>query len=67
MALAVIAEVLGSAAAWLRSGAAAQRSAAEFAEAGLEAMPEARFGVYLLGAAGLLAVAQFLENGGFVE
>ena len=62
MALAVIAEVLGSAAAWLRSGAAVRRSAAEFAKAGLEAMPEARFGVYLLGAAGLLAVISLLSG-----
>ena len=62
MALGVIAEALGSAAAWLRSGAAAQRSAAEFAEAGLEAMPEAHFGVYLLGAAGLLAVISLLSG-----
>ncbi len=61
MALAVFAAVLGLAGAWLRSGAAAARSAEEFAEAGLEIMPAAHIGIYLLGAAGLLLVIALLS------
>ena len=61
LALAAFSAVLGLAAAWLRSGAAAARSAAEFAEAGLEAMPRARFPVYLLGALGLLEITVLLS------
>ena len=60
LALAAFAAVLGLLAAWLRSGAAAAKSAAEFAEAGLEAMPSARIGVYLWGAFGLLLVVALL-------
>ena len=61
MVLAAVSAALGLAAAWLRSGAAAARSAAEFSEAGLEAMPEARFTVYLFGAAGLLLTVEALS------
>ena len=60
MALAAFAAALGLAAAWLRSGAAAEKSAAEFAEAGLEAMPSAHIEVYLLGTLGLLSVVALL-------
>jgi len=60
LALALFSALLGLGAAWLRSGAAADQSALEFAEAGLETMPDARFGVYLLGALGLLAVTALL-------
>ncbi len=60
LALAAFAAALGLLAAWLRSGAAAVKSAAEFAEAGLEAMPSARIGVYLLGAFGLLLIVALL-------
>lgn len=60
LALALFSALLGLGAAWLRSGAAAKQSALEFAEAGLEAMPHARIGVYLLGALGLLAVTVLL-------
>ena len=56
LVLAAFASVLGLAGAWLRSGASAAKSAAEFAEAGLEAMPGVRPGVYLLGALALLGV-----------
>ena len=62
LALAALSACLGLLTAWLRSGAAAQRSAAEFAEAGLEAMPKAHFAVYLLGAAGLLLVTGLLAG-----
>ena len=62
LALAAFSACLGLAVAWLRSGAAAQRSAAEFAEAGLEAMPQTHFTVYLLGALGLLAVTALLAG-----
>ncbi|MBR4691185.1 MAG: ABC transporter permease [Oscillospiraceae bacterium] len=58
--LAVIAVVIGTGAAWLRSGAAAAKSAADFAEAGLEAMPSAHIGVYLLGAISLLLAVALL-------
>ncbi|MBR4703307.1 MAG: type II toxin-antitoxin system YafQ family toxin [Oscillospiraceae bacterium] len=58
--LAAIAAAIGTGAAWFRSGAAAARSAAEFAEAGLEAMPAARICVYLLGAFGLLLLVALL-------
>ncbi len=61
LALAAFSAALGLGAAWLRSGAAVKRSAAEFAEAGLEAMPEAHIGVYLLGALGLLAAVCLLS------
>ena len=60
LALAVFSSVLGLAAAWLRSGAASRQSALEFAEVGLEAMPAARFQVYLLGTLGLLLVTALL-------
>ncbi len=60
LALAAFSSALGLLLAWLRSGAAAGQSAAEFAEAGLEAMPDARFGVYLLGFFGLLAAVGLL-------
>ena len=60
LALAAFAAALGLLAAWLRSGAAAAKSAAEFAEAGLEAMPSAHIGVYLLGTLGLLLVVALL-------
>ena len=60
LALAAFAAALGLLAAWLRSGAAAAKSAAEFAEAGLEAMPSAHIGIYLLGAFGLLLVVALL-------
>ncbi len=62
LALAIFSAILGLVVAWLRSGAAAQRSAAEFAEAGLEAMPQAHFAVYLLGALGLLLVTGLLAG-----
>ena len=62
LALAALSACLGLLTAWLRSGAAAQRSAAEFAEAGLEAMPKAHFAVYLLGALGLLLVTGLLAG-----
>ncbi len=62
LALVAFSAALGLGAAWLRSGAAAKRSAAEFAEAGLEAMPEAHIGVYLLGALGLLAAVCLLSS-----
>ena len=58
--LAALSAVLGMLSAWLRSGAAAARSAAEFAEAGLQAIPGARIGVYLLGMLGLLLVVALL-------
>ena len=61
LVLAAFSAALGLGAAWLRSGAAVKRSAAEFAEAGLEAMPEAHIGVYLLGALGLLAAVCLLS------
>ncbi len=61
MALAAFAAALGLGAAWLHSGAAAARSAAEFAEAGLEVLPEAHMAVYLLGALGLLAAVALLS------
>ncbi len=61
MALAVFSALLGLSGAWLRSGAATARSAAEFAEAGLEAMPQAHFTVYLLGALGILAITALLS------
>ncbi len=60
MILAVIAVVIGTGLAWLRSDAAAAKSAADFAEAGLEAMPSADIGVYLLGAIGLLLAVALL-------
>jgi ABC-type lipoprotein release transport system permease subunit len=60
LVLAAFAAALGLFAAWLRSGAAAAKSAEEFAEAGLEAMPSAHIGVYLLGAFGLLLVVALL-------
>ena len=61
MFLAFISAALGLGAAWLRSGAAAKQSAAEFAEAGLEAMPAARIEVYLLGVLGLLVIVSLLS------
>ncbi len=62
LALAAFSGLLGLLLAWLRSGAAARQSAAEFAEAGLEAMPEVRAGVYLLGAFGLLLVTALMAG-----
>ncbi len=56
MALAAFSDLAGLAVAWLRSGAAAGQSALEFAEAGLEVLPGAHIGVYLLGAFGLVLV-----------
>ncbi len=61
LALSLAASALGLAAALLRSGAAVRHSAEEFAKAGLEAMPEARIGVYLLGVLGLLLVIALLS------
>ena len=61
LALTAFSAALGLGIAWLRSGAAARRSAAEFAEAGLEAMPQAHIGVYLLGALGLIAAVCLLS------
>jgi addiction module RelE/StbE family toxin len=61
MALAVLSAFMGLSGAWLRSDAAAARSAAEFAEAGLEAMPQAHFTVYLLGTLGILAITALLS------
>jgi len=62
LALGGFSALLGLGTAWLRSGAAADQSALEFAEAGLEAMPDARFGVYLLGGLGLLGVAALIAG-----
>ncbi len=61
MFLALLSAGLGLGTAWLRSGVAAKQSAAEFAEAGLEAMPTARTEVYLLGALGLLVIVALLS------
>ena len=60
LTLAAFAAVLGLAAAWLRSGAAAVKNAKEFGEAGLEALPAAHIGIYLLGTLGLLIVIALL-------
>ena len=62
MFLALLSAALGLGVAWLRADAAVAKSAAEFAEAGLEAMPEARWDVYLLGALGLLATVALLST-----
>ena len=62
MALAAFADVLGLAAAWLRSDAAAAGSAEEFGEAGLEALPVSHIGIYLLGAVSLLIVIALLST-----
>ena len=66
LALAAFSSLLGLLIAWLRSGAAVRQSAAEFAEAGLEAMPSAHGGVYLLGALSLLQVT-FLMAGVYLR
>ncbi|MBR3554621.1 MAG: FtsX-like permease family protein [Oscillospiraceae bacterium] len=66
LALAAFSSLLGLLIAWLRSGAAVRQSAAEFAEAGLEAMPSAHRGVYLLGALSLLLVT-FLMAGVYLR
>jgi hypothetical protein len=62
LALAAFSGLLGLLIAWLRSGAAVRQSAAEFAEAGLEAMPAAHGGVYLLGALSLLLVTALMAG-----
>ncbi len=62
LALAAFSGLLGLSAAWLRSGAAARQSAREFAEAGLEAMPAARFSVYLLGTFCLLLLTALMAG-----
>ena len=62
LALATFSGLLGLLIAWLRSGAAVRQSAAEFAEAGLEAMPSAHGGVYLLGALSLLLVTALMAG-----
>ena len=62
LVLAACASLLGLLLAWLRSGAAVRQSAVEFAEAGLEAMPAAHAGIYLLGALGLLLVTALMAG-----
>ena len=62
LALAALSSLLGLVTAWLRSGAAIRQSAAEFAEAGLEAMPKVHGGVYLLGAFSLLLVTALMAG-----
>jgi mRNA-degrading endonuclease YafQ of YafQ-DinJ toxin-antitoxin module len=62
LVLADCSALLGLLLACLRSGAAVRQSAAEFAEAGLEAMPAAHAGVYLLGAVCLLAVTVLMAG-----
>ena len=61
MVLALFSCVLGLAAAWLRSGAAVERSITEFAAAGLETMPTAHIRVYLLGTVGLVLLIGLLS------
>ncbi len=62
LALAAFSSLVGLLLAWLRSGAAVRQSAAEFAEAGLEAMPKVQGGVYLLGAFCLLLVTALMAG-----
>ncbi len=56
LALSGFALLLGLGAAWSRSGALAQQSLKEFAEAGLAELPPMRFHWFLLGALGVFAL-----------
>ncbi len=62
LALAACASLLGTLLAWLRSGAVVRQSTAEFAEAGLEAMPAAHKSVYLLGGLGFLLMTSLMAG-----